>query len=55
MFIYKCAFVGLLYKYKTLTIGYLSIPKLHRNVLQFILRMLPVNNFDFFNVCGSLI
>jgi hypothetical protein len=54
IFIYKCAFV-LSYKYKTLTSGYLSIPKLHRKELQVILRTLPVNNFDFFNVSGGRI
>jgi hypothetical protein len=32
--IFKRAFVGLSYNHKTLTIGYLSIPKLHRKLLQ---------------------
>jgi hypothetical protein len=43
------------YKYKTLTSGCLSIPKLHRKELQVILRTLSVNNFDFFNVSGGLL
>jgi hypothetical protein len=53
--VYKGAFVVLSCKYKTLTIGYLSIPKLQRKLLQVILRMFAVNNFDFFNVSDSLI